>query len=86
MALDLGKIPIVVPRSSARGEHVDDHQRWYVRRLVEAREVVSVEEPFELLSTIDSFEELVRGLKPPTRHDPGPAIQRVIEVVSDLES
>jgi UDP-N-acetylglucosamine transferase subunit ALG13 len=42
-ALEAGKVPILVPRKSARGEHVDDHQDQIARRLGERRLAVVVD-------------------------------------------
>ena len=33
LAATLGKMPIVMPRSSALGEHVDDHQVAFCKRI-----------------------------------------------------
>lgn len=39
-ALASGKVPVVVPRQSAHGEHVDDHQVAFARRIRDRAEVV----------------------------------------------
>ncbi len=44
---DAGQFPVVVPRSRARWEHVDDHQRQIARLLVD-RQLALVAEPAEL--------------------------------------
>src|SRR5439155_1579181 len=49
LARSLGKRPIVVPREHARGEHVDDHQVVFVRRMAARGEIVAAfgrDEPF----------------------------------------
>lgn len=43
-ALALGKVPVVVPRQSAHGEHVDDHQCRFARRIAD-RVIVVMEMP-----------------------------------------
>ena len=48
----LGRVPIVVPRSSKLGEHVDDHQQRFAARMSELGQVHlarSREDVFELL-------------------------------------
>ena len=48
----LGRVPIVVPRSSALGEHVDDHQQRFAARMSELGQVHlarSRQDMFELL-------------------------------------
>jgi UDP-N-acetylglucosamine transferase subunit ALG13 len=42
-ALAVGKIPVLVPRSAARGEHVDDHQQQTAAELAARGLAVSVE-------------------------------------------
>lgn len=37
-----GKVPVVVPRSRTQGEHVDDHQEFYGRRLATLRGYIVV--------------------------------------------
>jgi len=48
-ALELGVRPVVVPRRSTRGEHVDDHQLQVARELAD-RGLVLLREPDELSS------------------------------------
>ncbi len=48
---DLGKLPVVVARDPATGEHVDDHRVKFVGRLAAAQKVLAVT-TFEELSTI----------------------------------
>ena len=48
----LGPVPIVVPRSADLGEHVDNHQQRFARRMAEMGEIhlaASQDELFELL-------------------------------------
>lgn len=46
-ALDSGNVPVLLPRSVSRGEHVDDHQQMIARRLADRRLAVS-SDPAEL--------------------------------------
>jgi UDP-N-acetylglucosamine transferase subunit ALG13 len=39
-ARSAGHVPIVVPRTRALGEHVDDHQQRFARRLADAGQIV----------------------------------------------
>jgi UDP-N-acetylglucosamine transferase subunit ALG13 len=43
LAAEAGKVPIVVPRVRALGEHVDDHQVLFARRLRGERTIVLAE-------------------------------------------
>jgi UDP-N-acetylglucosamine transferase subunit ALG13 len=63
-ALAHGKVPIVVPRQSAFGEHVDDHQVRFARRI--ADRVLVVLDIDELVPTIERYDERVAGLGPST--------------------
>ncbi|MGH2429295.1 MAG: glycosyltransferase [Candidatus Limnocylindria bacterium] len=62
LALAAGKVPLVVPRDPARGEHVDDHQMRFVRWLATRRPIVAVFDVSDLADllrgdhTIDAVE------------------------------
>lgn len=83
-----GRLPIVVPRDPARGEHVDDHQQLFARRLGAAGMVALAETREEL------FAALAAGLADPSRFavaaDQGAAearraaVQRVGRIVEEL--
>ncbi len=59
-ALAHGKVPIVVPRQSAFGEHVDDHQVRFARRIVDR--VLVVLDIQDLAPTIAAYDSRVAGL------------------------
>ena len=86
LARTAGKIPIVVPRSRARREHVDDHQLAYARRLAAGGEVVLVEDPDTLIDTLAQFTSILLTLPVPSAHDATPAIERFVAIVSELDS
>ena len=83
-----GHLPIVVPRDPARGEHVDDHQLLFARRLGAAG-LVALCETREAL-----HDALTAGLADPSRYavaaDPDAhearraAVARVGRIVDDL--
>jgi UDP-N-acetylglucosamine transferase subunit ALG13 len=83
-----GHQPIVVPRDPTRGEHVDDHQQLFARRLDAAGMVVLCEIREALYDALDA------GLKDPSRYavaaDPQAylarraAVDRVGEIVEEL--
>lgn len=52
MPLQIGKIPIVVPRQKRFGEHVNDHQIEFVRNVVERMGTVICVENIEMLGDI----------------------------------
>ncbi len=51
----LGRVPILVPRRAAHGEHVDDHQLEFGRSLPRAEAVLA--EPEELPAIVATFVE-----------------------------
>lgn len=52
-ALRANKVPVVMPRSSARGEHVDDHQLEFARELEKMGRIVVAREPGDLARAIE---------------------------------
>jgi UDP-N-acetylglucosamine transferase subunit ALG13 len=68
LSTSLGKRPIVVPRRKMFGEHVDDHQLLFARRIAEEGKI-------ELAESEDAFRAaLERSLRSPQPHTP--AIER----------
>jgi UDP-N-acetylglucosamine transferase subunit ALG13 len=63
-ALSHGKVPIVVPRQSAFGEHVDDHQVRFARKI--ADRVLVLLDVADLPAMIARYDERVAGLGPST--------------------
>jgi UDP-N-acetylglucosamine transferase subunit ALG13 len=63
MPLQKAKIPIVVPRRSELGEHVNDHQILFARA-VEKRQanIILVEDVERLGKVIENYDEIVRGM------------------------
>jgi UDP-N-acetylglucosamine transferase subunit ALG13 len=51
-ALRAGKLPVVIPRLSAYGEHVDDHQLEFSRELAGLGKIILCEKPEELTLAI----------------------------------
>lgn len=48
LAWDAGRVPVVVPRRAAYGEHVDDHQVAWLQGVVEG--VVAVDDPARIVA------------------------------------
>lgn len=83
-----GRVPVVVPRSAALGEHVDDHQQAFCRRLV-AEGVVHVphtEESFQLMldAALDGSERFVAPLDADAPARVAATTQRVATLVDQL--
>ena len=64
MALQIGKIPIVVPRKKEYGEHVNDHQVDFARSVAERQKsIIAVDDVQQLQNIIENYSELVSDLK-----------------------
>ena len=64
MPLQMGKIPVVVPRQSQYGEHVNDHQVEFTRNVAENMgTIILVEAINELASVISEYYQIVSGMK-----------------------
>jgi UDP-N-acetylglucosamine transferase subunit ALG13 len=85
LCLALGKRPIVVPRSAERGEHVDDHQRAFAKRVAADGVILLAETEDEFRS---QMERVLAGLVAPAGevngHDAGAAAARFEELVNGL--
>jgi UDP-N-acetylglucosamine transferase subunit ALG13 len=84
LAAEAGKVPIVVPRVRALGEHVDDHQVLFGRRLEHERRIVlaETESRFRLMveRALAAPLALPQGIPPSSAE----AIRRFEEIVDEL--
>lgn len=83
-ALTAGKVPVVVPRRSEFGEHVDNHQVLFTHRM--ADRVIVVDDIAELGPALANYDELVASL-PVASSPQGRAdafSERLEEVIQDL--
>ena len=63
MPLQIGKVPIVVPRQKRFGEHVNDHQVEFCRAIAERQNnIIVVEEIQKLWENIENYDSIVLGL------------------------
>lgn len=80
-----GHRPVVIPRNSRLGEHVDDHQMRFTRRLAQAGLIDVVETADDLASAIESRLEGVLGESQSTAPpDATQAARRFGEVVDEI--
>ncbi len=62
MPLQVGKVPVVVPRQKRFGEHVNDHQMEFCRAMAERmRNILVVEDVGGLERYVLKYEELISG-------------------------
>ena len=64
MPLQIGKIPIVVPRNHEFNEHVNNHQITFARAVAESQEnIIVVEDVEKLGDTLEKYDEIVRKMQ-----------------------
>lgn len=64
MPLQIGKIPIVVPRRHEFNEHVNDHQISFSKAVAERMGTIIVVENIDKLGeTITHYDEIINGMK-----------------------
>lgn len=80
------KIPVVVPRRARFGEHVDDHQVWYCRKLSDAREIILIYDADELLLKLAKYRELAQSLPAASAHDPALAVIAFRTLIHTMDS
>ncbi len=62
--LQIGKIPIVVPRRKEFNEHVNDHQLNFCREVAKRQKcIIEVEDVKELKRIIEKYDEIIMGMK-----------------------
>ena len=63
MPLQVGKIPVVVPRQKKFGEHVNDHQVDFARAVAERKgNIIVIEKLEQLEKVIMEYESIVRAM------------------------
>ena len=63
MPLQIGKVPIVVPRKHEFDEHVNDHQVDFCRKVAERQgNIIVVEQIDELGKTLEQYDEIVERM------------------------
>lgn len=64
MPLQIGKIPIVVPRKLEFNEHVNDHQVDFCKQVAQRQgNIIVVEDVNTIGDTIDQYDDIVAGMK-----------------------
>jgi len=82
MCADLGKVPIMMARKQFLGEHIDDHQQMFAKRMVERGRILLIDKPEDLQKNILHYDELCRSL-PSDPHLVEPSLaQHLKEVLS----
>jgi UDP-N-acetylglucosamine transferase subunit ALG13 len=63
LSLSLNKIPIVVPRQEKYGEHVDDHQVLFSKRLQKEGKILAIYEIEQLRDKIINYNEYTEQMQ-----------------------
>lgn len=64
MPLQIGKVPIVVPRQKQFDEHVNDHQVEFARNVAQRMgTIIPVEDISKLGEVIEKYDEIVAGME-----------------------
>jgi UDP-N-acetylglucosamine transferase subunit ALG13 len=79
-ALAAGRMPVLMPRRARYGEHVDDHQADFVRRLASERRVVPAWEPADLAAAVMTARAAHTTFSART----GPLVSVVARAIDDL--
>ena len=61
MPLQMGKIPIVVPRQKKFGEHVNDHQVEFVQKISGTTDIIPVYDIEKLGDIIRDYDRIASG-------------------------
>lgn len=82
-----GRLPIVVPRDPSRGEHVDDHQQRFARRLADVGAIRLCENEAVFVRALEAGladPESFRLLQPVENSESGQAVAKVGRIVEEL--
>ena len=64
MPLQIGKVPIVVPRKYEFGEHVNNHQVLFAKAVAEKQgNIIVIEDVQELSTVLEKFELIVKEMQ-----------------------
>lgn len=85
MPLQMGKVPIVVPRQAKYDEHVNDHQLAFCRQIADRQKnIILVEDTDEVLASVLNYDSLSAGLKNGSQSNNSKFCERFKEIVDDM--
>ena len=85
MPLQIGKIPIVVPRKKEFNEHVNDHQVEFSRQVEKRQENIIVTENIEMLGTVlEKYPYIVNSMSAKMRSNNSLFNQELEQIVQEL--
>lgn len=78
-AIQMGKIPVVMPRRARYGEIIDDHQLEFSRALAQSGKIVIAEEPADLMAAVAEAQDRQKVTQH-SKHNP-PLVGLISEVL-----
>lgn len=85
MPLQVGKVPVVVPRKKQFGEHVNDHQVEFARNVAQRMEnIIPVFEIGDLEHVIAAYDQIVSGMKRSVQSNNQVFNERIVEIAAEL--
>ncbi len=85
MPLQHGKTPIVVPRQQRFGEHINDHQLDFAKKVCERQNnIIVVENIQELGDTIKNYDTLVKSVSKSVESNSEKFCNRLGEIVDEM--
>lgn len=83
--LQLGKIPIVVPRKHEHGEHVNNHQVDFCKAVAERQgNIIEVEEMEPLKNAILNYESIIKEMEVAQQNNNEEFIRRFELIVNEI--
>ena len=84
LCADLGKVPIMMARKQSLGEHIDDHQQMFARRMSDQGRLLLIDKPAELRKTFLHYEELCGSLQSGSNSVEPSLAQHLKKVLSEI--
>lgn len=85
MPLQIGKIPIVVPRMHSFGEHVNDHQVSFAKAVAERMgTIIVVDDTEQLADTINNYETSINKLSSNLRSNNAEFNRKLSKIVNEI--
>jgi len=85
MPLQISKIPIVVPRNHEYGEHINNHQIDFCRKVTDRqRNIIVIENVEELGEMLDKYDEVVKKMQSKLESNNEKFCKEFSELIDDL--
>ena len=85
MPLQVGKVPIVVPRQFKFNEHVNDHQVEFSKAVAERQgNIIVVEDINELGNTILNYDDIIKSMPSEMKSNNAEFNKKLQDIVDDM--